>query len=182
MAEEDGSLFLIAGSQPLRLPGDGTAETLASLPDQVSEVRTWSRGQGRTFSQRLGICLPEQHRVLHGATRAGGTFRWPFSSTGVLRLGVRPGEGPGELLFPISFAPGTEDRLYVLDAGNSRVAVFAYNGDYITHWGDSGSGPGQFSLGPGNTADDLAGSIAVDDQGFIYVADPGNQRIQRFAP
>lgn len=26
------------------------------------------------------------------------------------------------------------------------------------------------------------GSIAVDDDGFIYVADVGNRRIQKFAP
>ena len=32
------------------------------------------------------------------------------------------------------------------------------------------------------TAIDLAGSIAVDDDGFIYVADVGNRRIQKFAP
>jgi hypothetical protein len=29
---------------------------------------------------------------------------------------------------------------------------------------------------------DFAGSVAVDDEGFIYVADVGNGRIQKFAP
>jgi hypothetical protein len=28
----------------------------------------------------------------------------------------------------------------------------------------------------------LAGSIVVDHEGFIYVADVGNKRIQKFAP
>ena len=35
---------------------------------------------------------------------------------------------------------------------------------------------------PGFVATDCAGSIAVDDDGFIYVADVGNRRIQKFAP
>jgi DNA-binding beta-propeller fold protein YncE len=49
-------------------------------------------------------------------------------------------------------------------------------------WGRAGSEPGQFDFGGGLTSDDHAGSIAVDDDGFIYVADVGNRRIQKFAP
>ena len=45
---------------------------------------------------------------------------------------------------------------------------------------------GQFNFGLGNTAatgePDFSGSLAVDDDGFIYVADPINNRIQKFAP
>ncbi len=44
----------------------------------------------------------------------------------------------------------------------------------------------QFDLGPGGTGDtdslNYWGSIAVDSAGFIYVADVGNQRIQKVAP
>ena len=39
-----------------------------------------------------------------------------------------------------------------------------------------------FDFGQGNVSTDFVGSIAVDDDGFIYVADVGNGRIQRFAP
>ena len=41
---------------------------------------------------------------------------------------------------------------------------------------------GEFDFGNGLTDLDLAGSVAVDEQGYIYVADPGNKRIQEFAP
>ena len=42
-------------------------------------------------------------------------------------------------------------------------------------------------LGAGQTLahglpEDFAGSIAVNREGFIYVADVGNRRIQKFAP
>ena len=42
---------------------------------------------------------------------------------------------------------------------------------YITQWGVAGSGPGQFSAPAG---------VAVDHAGFVYVADTGNNRIQKF--
>ena len=48
--------------------------------------------------------------------------------------------------------------------------------------GRKGSDEGQFDFGSGNVPEDFAGSVAVDDEGFIYVADVGNQRIQKFAP
>ena len=61
--------------------------------------------------------------------------------------------------------------------------MFDAEGDYITHWGVAGSGEGELDFGAGgSTIDDFAGSIAVDDDGFIYVADVFNQRIQKFAP
>ncbi|MFH1943181.1 MAG: NHL repeat-containing protein [bacterium] len=42
---------------------------------------------------------------------------------------------------------------------------------YLTTWGERGTGPGQFRDPQG---------ISVDPSGFLYVADTGNQRIQKF--
>ena len=71
------------------------------------------------------------------------------------------------------------------DAGNARIVVLDEDGGYITQFGTKGSGPGQFELGDGaglNTGLSFCGSVAVDGDGFIYVADVGNRRIQKFAP
>jgi hypothetical protein len=59
--------------------------------------------------------------------------------------------------------------------------VFDSQGQYLTQWGRPGSGPGEFDFGTGLSADDFAGSIVVDDDGFVDVADVGNRRIQKFA-
>ena len=45
-----------------------------------------------------------------------------------------------------------------------------------------GDGPGEFGFGEGMDVDDFRGSTAVDEEGFIYVADIENDRIQVFAP
>jgi hypothetical protein len=42
---------------------------------------------------------------------------------------------------------------------------------YVTTWGEKGNKPGQFEEPQG---------ISVDPNGFIYVADTGNQRLQKF--
>src|SRR6201994_1629543 len=54
---------------------------------------------------------------------------------------------------------------------NSRVAKISKVGNWIKSWGEPGTGAGQF-----NTPH----SIAVDNEGHVYVADRGNGRIQVF--
>jgi DNA-binding beta-propeller fold protein YncE len=53
------------------------------------------------------------------------------------------------------------------------VVVFDSDGNYITKFGSTGLGPGQF--------DEPVG-IAIDTTGQVYVADTWNQRIQVFMP
>ncbi len=54
---------------------------------------------------------------------------------------------------------------------NNRIAKFDKDGRFITHWGSTGAGQGQFSG---------AKAIAVSNAGDVYVADIGNKRIQVF--
>lgn len=64
-------------------------------------------------------------------------------------------------------------NIYVADGigNNNRVAKFDKDGRFITHWGSTGKGPGQF-MG--------VKAIAVSAAGDVYVADAGNKRIQVF--
>ena len=56
---------------------------------------------------------------------------------------------------------------------NHRVQVFNRSGDYLTQWGSLGGLPGQLSDPQG---------IAVDADGYVYVVDQGNHRVQKFTP
>jgi sugar lactone lactonase YvrE len=98
-------------------------------------------------------------------------------------LGVfsdQPGSGDGEFSNPIGGVAVSEGsgEVYVVDTVNSRVQRFAADGTFISQFGVSGSFEGgEFAF------DDFSGSppgIAVAPDGSVYVADLGNQRVQKF--
>jgi len=100
------------------------------------------------------------------------------------------GGGGGEGGGPAPTAPGAGTRsegfsrpsdvafdragnVYIADGfgTNNRIAVFSRDGNWVTGWGQTGSGQGQFNRIRG---------IVADGQGNLYVADAGNKRIQVF--
>ncbi len=102
--------------------------------------------------------------------------------------------GRGVLRRPTDFAVDeTDNRAFIVNAAQDRVEVFR-DGKYLTRWGNPGSGPGEFSFkGDFAVIDDIetgsvvlrsvvAGGIACDRDGYIYIADSFNNRIQRFYP
>ncbi|HST32693.1 MAG TPA: 6-bladed beta-propeller, partial [Solirubrobacteraceae bacterium] len=71
-------------------------------------------------------------------------------------------------------------NVYVVDSSHNRIEKFDSNGAFITQWGHKGSGPGQFSFGSSQDyTKPPGGGIAVAGN-YVYVADSGNNRIQRF--
>jgi len=62
--------------------------------------------------------------------------------------------------------------MFVADGyGNSRVAKYDKDGNFVKAWGERGAQPGNF-----NTPH----SLVVDNNDLVYVADRGNSRIQTF--
>ena len=83
-----------------------------------------------------------------------------------------PAEGTlGELQF---YGPRSIDlhngQLYIMDTGNHRIQIVDTDGNYISQVGSNGFALGQFSEQVG---------LAIDDKGFIYVAEAWNRRIQQ---
>jgi hypothetical protein len=62
-------------------------------------------------------------------------------------------------------------NVYVSDWGNNRICKFTQQGDFISYFGEEGTGNGSLS-GPSG--------IAVDKYGDTFVADTGNNRVQLF--
>src|SRR6185295_5676095 len=113
--------------------------------------------------------------------------------------------GEGVLRFPQAVAVGPDGMVYVADQGSHVVQVFNPAGQFVREVGISGTGPGQltsagavavaadgslfvadgtnridrFGPGGGNAAGAGGGLAAAGP--FVYVADTGNDRIQRFS-
>lgn len=167
-------LAATVGERFLTLTPGGDVLRDVQLDSWVSDVRF------RAHSQQVVACFPELHEV-----RWGRVVNERFWDVG---LNNRVGPhltGAGALNYPVSTDIGPDGRLYVVDAANARVVVLDKEGNFITSIGQPGAGEGAFNFGDGSRAGfdfNYAGSIAVDDEGFIYVADVGNGRIQKFAP
>jgi PKD domain/NHL repeat len=84
------------------------------------------------------------------------------------------GTGDGQFKTPGGVAVDSSGNVYVADSGNKRIQKFDSNGNFITKWGSEGTGDGQFSQPDG---------LAIDTKnGYVYVRDTYNKRIQVFAP
>jgi DNA-binding beta-propeller fold protein YncE len=63
-------------------------------------------------------------------------------------------------------------EIYVSDGyGNSRVHKYSPDGKHLMCWGTTGTDPGEFNI---------AHNIATDADGWVYVADRENHRVQVF--
>ena len=80
------------------------------------------------------------------------------------------GEAAGDMYWPTSCALDGDNNLYVADEYLNRITVYTEDGDYVSHWGEPGSGPGQFN-GP-------SGIAIVGDT--MWLVDSKNHRVQSY--
>ena len=87
-----------------------------------------------------------------------------------LRMFGSLGTGPGELCEPAGVAIDG-DQVYVTEYSNDRVSVFNTEGKFLKSFGCKGEAKAQFKF---------PRSVHVNKDGFILIADYGNNRIQVF--
>ena len=89
------------------------------------------------------------------------------------------GDLDAPLTDPFQLAIDPDGNLWVADGQSSRFLIFAPDGTFLETWGTPGSGDGQFNFV--SEQSDPTGAVAFDLAGNLYVLDPGNHRVQKFA-
>ena len=104
-----------------------------------------------------------------------------FGPDGAFRREVGiAGTRPGELSAVGSLAVAGDGSLLVADGASNRVVRFDASGALLNSWGGAGTDVGQFHFGAGGGNSAAAGGGLAASGNVVYVADTGNDRIQRF--
>ncbi|MDQ6670739.1 MAG: SMP-30/gluconolactonase/LRE family protein [Chloroflexota bacterium] len=175
--------------QAVAVDGSGNVYVLDEASDRVQRfssagkvLNVWgSQGEGSgQFAVAQGITIDRQGNVYVADT--GNNRIQKFSADGAF-LGQwgSLADGGNGFHMPTGIAVDGDGNMYVSDVFNWRVAKLASDGTLLDQWRhceddpdctipNGGSGLGEFFEQHG---------LAVDGQGNLYVADTGNNRVQR---
>lgn len=139
-------------------------------------LRTWGDG---IFGNPHGVTIGPDG-MIYCVDNGDHTVR-KFTPEGKLLLTLGEANKPSPAMSGIPFNLPTHSAvdprdggLYVTDGyANARVHKFSPDGKHLFSWGESGTGPGQFNI---------VHNIIVDKDGWVYIADRENHRIQVFDP
>lgn len=156
-----GHIFLFQRTKPMLAEFDGKGNFIQSIGEGLfshphglridAEDNLWTTDDG----SHLVLKLDASGNVLLvlGRINTGAEANWLFNK-------------------PADVAFAKNGDIYVADGyGNSRIMKFDRDGNFIRAWGKYGTGAGEFNL---------PHSVAVDNEGRVYVGDRENQRIQIF--
>ena len=88
------------------------------------------------------------------------------------------GSGAGEFRFACGIAVDGNGTVWVADSGNHRIQAMGRDGQWTVVAGKPGGGDGARGTGAGEFS--APAGIAVDGNQTVWVADAGNNRIQRY--
>jgi hypothetical protein len=136
-------------------------------------IRSWGEG---TFPRAHGLHI-DANDLLY-CTDDGGHVVRKCTTEGkvLLELGVPSKPSPYMSGTPFHRCTHTalspRGDIYVSDGyGNARVHKFSPDGKLLKSWGEPGTDPGQFNI---------VHNIVTDPEGWVYVADRENHRVQVF--
>lgn len=136
-------------------------------------LRSWGEG---LFSKPHGVHVGPDDSIY--CTDDGDHSVRRFTPEGRLLLEIGLPGKPASFMSGFPFhrcthtALSPDQDIYVADGyGNARVHKYSPNGKLLASWGRPGTGPGEFNI---------VHNICCDGDGWVYVADRENHRVQVF--
>lgn len=149
------------------------AHPMVVLDREGNFLRSWGEG---LFSRAHGLHIDADDNLY--CTDDGDHTVRKCTTDGKVLLTIGIPEKPSPFMSGDPFHRCTHTALsptgeiYVSDGyGNARVHKFTPDGKLLKSWGEPGTDPGQFNI---------VHNIATDADGFVYVADRENHRVQVF--
>ena len=128
---------------------------------------------------------PDDNRVLVAPTAAATPSQNPESTSPGDTNGIvwEAGIGEDAMINPIFLTIAPDGTIWIPDSGRNQIRIYSTDGELLDTWGETGSGNGQFDFArsPGDPTSALS-DVAFDREGNFYIVDPGNKRVQKFAP
>lgn len=116
-------------------------------------------------------------RIPEGDTRGHQVIKFSPEGEVLLVLGTpgERGDGPDHMSSPSDVAVAANGDIFVSDGhgtnDNNRILKYSRDGTFLGSWGQTGWAPGEFQS---------LHTIAIDQQGRVFVGDRGANRIQIF--
>ena len=146
--------------------------TITIIDKQTGKVlNSWG---ANLFIMPHGLEVDKENNIWVTDVALHQIFKFNSDGTLLLTLGEARVAGTDKEHFnlPTDVAVSADGSFYVSDGyGNSRVIKFSKDGTYLFEWGKFGNNQGEFNIPHG---------IDLDKNGYVYVADRENNRIQKF--
>jgi DNA-binding beta-propeller fold protein YncE len=138
-------------------------------------LKSWGEG---TFKRAHGITMGSDDTIYCTDDGDHTVRKCTLDGKVLFMLGIPGKPAPYQSGEPFNrcthVALSPKNELYVSDGyGNSRVHKYSPDGKLLFSWGEPGSDPGQFNI---------VHNICTDGDGYVYVADRENHRVQVFDP
>ena len=138
--------------------------------EKLRSFGTRGSGQGQ-FKYPTGVTVDGEGNILVADKRNHRIQKFTLKGQFVTAVGRREKQVL-QLSYPRGIAFNTSnDKVYVMDSGNSRCQVLNSDLTFFSTFGKTGTGKEQFADPRG---------VTCDSTGKVYVADSGNDRIQVF--
>ena len=173
-AGPDGSIYLLNRCLANSCAGRDEPPVL-KLDSDGTLLASWGQGM---FSFPHGFAVDSDGNVWASDQRGHQVFKWDPGGRLLMTIGVRgeAGDPPVRLSEPTDVAIAPTGDIFVTEghsfsAGVNRVSKFRADGTFVSSWGGTGSGAGEFNV---------PHTVALDSRGRVFVGDRGNNRIQIF--